>query len=351
MHKSCISGSMKTIKQIMSLLAVTAILVIFSGCRHNQYNVRLTGVDCDLHFRDLGRDIFETPVTELAARADSLKSSYGRAIDTYSAVIGIGNSNDEKWKSSFILFATDLNNMALWDSVKTVWPDTQWLEESLEEAFRHYIHYFPGAVVPDVITCVTAFNNSIIIDSALLMIGLDRYLGANSAYYKAIGIYDYQARKMTPDYTVSDCIYAWGSTEWDYRDMKYGTRTLLSSMLHEAKLVYMTKCMIPSVNDTVLFGFTGRQMEFCRDNEARMWEYLVSKDLLFTTDGFIIRKFTGESPFTSYFTEEAPGRAVVWTGFRIIERYMKNNPQVSLEELMATTALQEILEGARYNPD
>ena len=57
--------------------------------------------------------------------------------------------------------------------------------------------------------------------------------------------------------------------------------------------------------------------------------------MLFSTDGFLIRKFTGEAPFTSYFTEESPGRAVVWTGFRIIERYMSNNPFGDPADLMA----------------
>lgn len=107
---------------------------------------------------------------------------------------------------------------------------------------------------------------------------------------------------------------------------------------------------MPELADTVLFGFTGRQMDFCEESEGMIWEYLLSKDLLFSTDGFMIRKFTGEAPFTSYFTEESPGRAVVWTGFRIIERYMNNNPDVTLEELMSMTDCQAILAGAKYNP-
>jgi hypothetical protein len=182
------------------------------------------------------------------------------------------------------------------------------------------------------------------------MISLDRYLGANSKYYPSLGIYDYQSRRMTPAYTVSDCMYAWASTEWDYRDMGYGTRTLLNTMLHEAKLVYFTKRMIPGVADTVLFGFTDNQLSFCTEGEGLIWEYIVGNDLLFSTDSFMIRKFTGEAPFTSYFTEDSPGRAVVWTGFRIIERFMRNNPDVTMQELMEMSDCQAILTGAKYKP-
>lgn len=336
--------------QVRLILALS-VIILSSGCGRDPFRVNLTGIESDITIRDLGSEIFETPPPELSDRADSLLISYGSAMKVYSTVVGLGSTTDEKWKSSFILFATDLQNLALWDSVKHVWPSLKPLEELLEDAFRHYNYYFPGEATPEVITCITAFNNSIVIDDSLIMIGLDRYLGASSKYYPAIGIFEYQARKMTPDYTASDCMYAWASTEWDYRVMDYGTHTLLSSMIHEAKLLYFTRCMLPETPDTVLFGFREKQLDFCRENEARIWEYLVSKDVLFTTDGFLIRKFTGEAPFTSYFTEEAPGRAVVWTGYRIIERYMRNNRNVTLKELMETIDCQTILGGARYNPD
>jgi hypothetical protein len=329
-----------------------SVIILFgvAACDRNPYKVNLSGTECDLTLRDLGSEIFDTPPHALADKADTLRLEYGSALTTYSSVIGLGDPADDKWKTAFILFATDLQNLALWDEVKKVWPDKQQLEQGLEDAFRHYKYYFPGKGIPDVITCISAFNNSIIIDDSLLMISLDRYLGSDSRYYPSLGIYDYQARRMTPAYTVSDCMYAWASTEWDFRDFDYGTKNLLNTMLHEAKLVYFTKRMIPHVADTVLFGFTGRQLSFCREGEGLIWEYLVSNDLLFSTDSFMIRKFTGEAPFTSYFTEDSPGRAVVWTGFRIIERYMRNNPDVTLKELMEMSDCQAIITGARYKP-
>lgn len=327
------------------------LLAIFSSsCRRDPYQVNISGIDLDLGIRDLGSEIFGTPPNEIASKADSLIIEYGNAMKTYSAVTGLGDPGDEQWKQAFVLFATDLRNLDLWDSVRKVWPDNERLRKELESAFRHYRYYFRDRSVPEVITCISIFNNSIIVDDSLLMISLDRYLGEGSSYYPSLGIYNYQARKMTPDYTASDCMYAWAATEWDYNSAGYGTKTLLNAMLHEAKLVYFTKRMIPALPDTILFGFTERQMDFCRSNEAMIWEYLLGKDLLFSTDGFLIRKFTGEAPFTSYFTEESPGRAVVWTGFRIIERYMNNNPDVTMVELMAMTDCQTILAGAKYNP-
>ena len=132
--------------------------------------------------------------------------------------------------------------------------------------------------------------------------------------------------------------------------MKYPADNVLSEIIHNGKLKYFEKCMLPEAEDELIFGFTPEQMKFCRNNESQMWEYLIENDLLFSTDQFIIRKLTGEAPFTSYFTNESPGRAAVWLGFRIVESYMMKNPGIKMEELMNNTDIQGILEKAKYNP-
>ena len=81
-----------------------------------------------------------------------------------------------------------------------------------------------------------------------------------------------------------------------------------------------------------------------------MWQYLLEHDLLFETDQLVIRKLTGEAPFTTYYTNESPGRASVWIGFRIVESYMMKNPGVKIEDLMNNTDVQGLLEKAKYSP-
>ena len=132
--------------------------------------------------------------------------------------------------------------------------------------------------------------------------------------------------------------------------MNYSADNLLSEMIHEGKLKYFEKCMLPTGNDELVFGFTSDQMKFCRNNESQMWLYLIEHDLLFTSDQFTIRKFTGEAPFTSYFTRESPGRAAIWLGFRIVESYMIKNPGIKLGDLMNDIDFQSILEKSKYNP-
>ena len=123
---------------------------------------------------------------------------------------------------------------------------------------------------------------------------------------------------MTSSNVVPDCIYGWGYSEWDMSAIGYQADNVITEMIHYGKLKYYERCMLPDEPEEVIFGFTAGQMKFCRNNEEQMWQYLLEHDFLFSTDQFIIRKLTGEAPFTSYFTNESPGMAAAWPGFPIV---------------------------------
>jgi len=50
------------------------------------------------------------------------------------------------------------------------------------------------------------------------------------------------------------------------------------------------------------------------------------------------------------FTKESPGKIGQWIGFKIVESYMKQNPQTTLEELFSIESAQEIMRKSKYNP-
>lgn len=327
------------------------LLLLFIGsCRRNQYKVNTTSVTVDLEVKRLEKDLFESDPAMIDDLLPTLKNKYGDFLQFYSYVIKAGEINDTLFSDYLLSFCTDRLNNEVYASVNQSYPDVRLIEEELEKAFSNYIYYFPKESVPAVFTCITGFNRSIITADSVLGIGLDRYLGSDCEYYPALEIYGYLAARMNSWNIVPDCMYAWGAKNWNYEAMDYPVENVLCGMIHEGKLRYFEKCMIPEINDTLLFGFTGDQMKFCRNNENQMWMYLIENDLLFSTDKFVIRKLTGEAPFTTYFTNESPGKAAVWQGFRIIESFMSKNKDVSLAEMMSNTDVQTLLDGAKYKP-
>jgi hypothetical protein len=327
-----------------------AFLVLLIGCSGNRYDVKIKAKGYKADIVRLDNILFEMSPLLLPQKLDSIKLRYPLFMKYFGYVINAGEQTDSLWNERVQAFATDKFNNEVYSESKAIFNDISVLKDGLTDAWNHYSHYFPGEKIPGMFTCVTGFNNSIIVADSVLGIGLDRYLGSGSKFYPKLGIYNYQAKKMVPERILTDCMYGWATADWDYSRAGYKTDNLLANIIHEGKLLYFTRCMLPRESDEIIFGFTGQQLQFCKNNEDQMWQYLIEHDLLFSTDRLTVRKFTGEAPFTSYFTEESPGRAAAWIGFRIVEAYMKNNPKVSLAGLMNESDPEAILEKARYKP-
>lgn len=334
------------------IVLIGLLLVVFgaSSCKKNHYRVNVSSIKTDINIKRLEQDLFSGNPDELSAKLPLLKEKYEDFLQLFSLVVNTGDVSDSSFSDMLLRFCTDKQNNDVYKLTMALYPDVTGIEEGLNDAFRHYLYYFPEKSVPAVFTCITGFNNSIITGDSILGIGLERYLGAGCEYYPRLEIYRYIAARMTPENIVPDCMYAWASSEWDFPDLSYAADNVLSKVIHEGKLKYFEKCMLPEISDELIFGFTAGQMKFCKNNEGQMWQYLIENDMLFNTDQFLIRKLTGEAPFTSYFTNESPGKAAVWLGFRIIESYMTRNSGINIQEMMDKTDIQDILEKAKYSP-
>jgi hypothetical protein len=286
------------------------------------------------------------------ARTDSiiaaLQNRYGSFFNLFvRRIIAIGDPGSPGFTSRFQSFITSYDNYAAYRRVQQLYPGPGKLEKKLTEAFRNYLHYFPDKKIPRIVAFVSGFNYSVVSDSGLLGIGLDKYLGPEEEYYRRYGIYSYLRMSMFADKIPSDCMRLWAETEFAYND---SVNTLLAHMIYGGKIMVFVKAMLPHDPDSLLWGFSAPQMKFCINNEKQMWTYLIENKQLFLTDRFTIDKYTLEGPFTSDFTRESPGRAAVWIGYRIVERYMKKNRDITLEDLMNEDDYQKILRLSGYNP-
>jgi hypothetical protein len=333
--------------KIIILVLITLLPAI--ACKRNRYNVDVSSINVGLNLERFEKDLFEADPADIEKNIPVWSEKYGDFLPLFGYVINAGEMDSPDFSAMLLGFCTDRQNNMVYADVESVFPSLDGLQSDLEEAFRHYLYYFPEKIVPKIYSCVTGFNTSLIIGDSVVGISLDRYLGRDTEYYPQLGLYNYIILRMAPEYIVSDVMYGWNSTEWDFDNMGYSSENVLTQMIHEGKLRFLQRCMLPEVNDTVIFGFTSDQIKFCVNNESQMWTYLMENDLLFSSDQFVAQKLIGEGPFTSYFTNESPGRAATWVGFRIVESYMKNS-DTSLEELMADTDIQGILNGAKYAP-
>lgn len=343
------------LKQIMKskILNLLAILVLFGlmfGCKSEPYRLRGTTEKVIIDITRVDEVLFGTDPSSLREKLPLLKTEYSPFMKYFSIVIGAGDLTSPDWEPTIISFATDKMMTEAYKETSVAFPSVEGLANHLGQSFGIYKRYYPEAFIPEVYTCLTGFNNSIIIADSVLGISLDMYLGQKCEFYPPLGLYSYQIERMTPENIVYDCFYAIGSTEYSFGDINYDSDNVLSNMLHEGKLVYFARCMTPDTPLEVIFGFTRDQWAFLDENEGAMWDYLVEKEILFSSNRMDIRKLTGEAPFTGFFSQSSPGRSGVWIGYRIVESFMARNPEVTLHELMVMNDNQKLLGGARYRP-
>ena len=328
------------------LFIVTAILL--PSCRNSPYESDISGVELELEIQRFERDLFEVNLDSIPESVDFFYERYGDFFDLFNfRIIQIGGARQITYPDYLKSFLTDyLNNQVYLETLRK-FPELKVQEELLSDAFKRYRVHFPGREIPRIISFISRFNQSIVTAEGILGIGLDNYLGADHEFYVRLGLNQYQIDNMYSGKIPSDCMMGWGMSEFEYQD---SADNVLSNMIYHGKMAFFTKMMLPAEADSVIMGFSAGQMNFCRNNESTMWEYLVEHKMLFETDRMSILKFTGSGPFTRDFTPESPARAAVWLGWRIVEEYMRRNPEITLEDLMRDNDFQKILALSKYNP-
>ena len=80
-----------------------------------------------------------------------------------------------------------------------------------------------------------------------------------------------------------------------------------------------------------------------------MWKFLIEKEYIFSTDALLIRRLTGEAPFSRDFGNDSPPRTASWIGYQIVKKMMSRE-KVSLNDLIYTLTPKEILSLSAYRP-
>ena len=327
-----------------------AVLSILLSCKQaNRPDV--STIPLEIRVERFDQDLFAgkekgTPQTDAF-----LSKKYGVFYKDYvTRIIGDGNYTGPQILSTLYKDQayTDLNQEAT-----GVFNNMESIQNDLSETFKYIKYYYPSSKIPRFISFVSGFAVQTPIGDDYLGIGLDMFMGKNSKFYKGIveSVPTYLSRRFSPEYVVPRLTETFAREElFPERDED---RALIAKMVHHGKILYfMDQVLKENLPDSLKIGYTTRQLEWCKTYESDIWGFFLQNDLLYNTDYQKIQVYLSEGPFTPGLgdkNQSAP-KLGVWVGWQIVKKYMLENKEVNLQQLMSDNDAQKILMLSKYKP-
>ena len=248
--------------------------------------------------------------------------------------------------SSLVQLATNSALQRLGRETAAAFPDSAALRSDLVELFRRVHYYFPDFQAPPAYTYVSGFlGKDIYVNDKLLVMSLDWFAGPKAS--KRPDLPQYMLRRYKPAGLLPLLAQDVASK---YNRHELTANTMLDALVHAGKSLYFASKVLPCVPDSLLLGYTTREIVGIEANEGRVWGHFLEKDLLYSTTPFLVQKYVGERPNVPEIDKTCPGRVGQWVGLQIVRKYVAEHPDISLGRIMAEKSAQRILNDSHYRP-
>lgn len=341
-------------KQALIYKGILLGLVLFSfySCSKQEYKPDLTGIEVEVELKHFEQDLFNIDTNNTLSQLKELEAKHTAFTDIFfQQLFPVYDS---------ILFPegpAEIINGFLADSlVRSMYAKSQDLYKDLngedfELAFRYFKYYFPNREIPDITTFISEYTiSNFIYGDNSLAVGLDFFLGQDYPYLELNpgnpNFSAYLSKHYNKDYIIRNTLVPL----IDDMNANKADRKLIDYMLDNGKELYILDALLPEVSDTVIHQYSAEQMDWVVQNEANIYAHLIDKELLYSTIWQDFRKLVDHSPNSPGMPVEAPGRTANYIGYRMVEAYMRNNPETSFEDLIKLDNAQEFLARSRYRP-
>lgn len=293
--------------------------------------------------------------TNMAATLSTMQQENPAFFDIYfKTVLPLYTENKDSFNLKISSFVQDSSMIALYDTVQAIYPEPKLLDKELTLAFKRLKYYIPNVSIPQVYSFISEFGHQLFMfenkeGTNAIGVGLDLLL--DDYPYRNIGadipaFSDYLTRTYRRDHVTNKIV------QLIISDYAYGTQlnTFLDHIIANGKQLYITKHILVEEPDAIIFEYTQQQMDWVKSNEKEIWSFLIGEDMFYKTDIKLFNKYINPSPNAPGMPEAAPGRTANYIGYKIIDAYMKKNPNLSYQALLQKQNSQEILEESKYKP-
>ena len=299
--------------------------------KESKLSIDVSNISVDFKVNRFDIDFYNSPESSL----NDIKLKYPRLFPV--------NIHDSVWFNKRI----NKDEQELFVEVQKEYSNIDELKNQLTSLFKHIKYYNPKFHTPNVTTVLSNvdYEYKIIYTPKDLLISLDVYLGANHPFYTDFPNY------VKQNYHKNHIIVDVANAIIDKQIPLSSERTFINKMIYEGKKMYLLDAYLPIISDQEKMGYLNEKINWTKVNESQVWKYFIEKDLLYSTDTKLNKRFLESAPFSKFYTatdNSSPGKIGVWIGWQIVRSYMRKN-DVSLQQLLQTNA-EEIFKKSKYKP-
>lgn len=243
--------------------------------------------------------------------------------------------------------ATNPSLQKLGRETAAAFPDSAAMRHELGAMLGRVKYYFPDFKAPAVAaTYVSGLQGKdIFVNDSLLVLSLDWFAGPKASYRPELP--QYILRRYRPANVLPTMAMA---VAGKYNRHELTATSMLDQMVDNGKRLYFAGQVLPCTPDSLLMGYSSKEIHDLNFNEAKVWGHFLEHDLLYSSVPFLVQKYVGERPNVPEISRLCPGRVGQWVGLQIVRKYMAEHPDVTLAKLMAEKNAQRILNDSHYRP-
>lgn len=337
------------IKTIQIYLFFLVVVCSFSCKQSTRPNV--SAVKVNIKIERFDQDLFKGKLAPVNQTIEQLKSKYPIFYNDYVQRVFVGSQLAPEDILTGLFKDPAFSDLQ--KETDSVFPTMKAYEQGLSESFSYVKYYYPAAKIPKMLTFISGFAYQTIVGDDYIGIGLDMFLGKNSQFYGGIAqsVPRYMSRRFEPQYIVPRVMETYAhETLFPPSD---SANTLLDKMIYNGKILYfLDNVLAENLPDSLKIGYTDKQLQWCAHYKKEIWAYFMENNLLYNSNYQKIQVYLSDGPFTPGLgvNRESAPKLGIWTGWQIVRGYMKNNPEITLQQLMANTDAQGILNKSKYRP-
>lgn len=312
------------------------LLFFFSCNKEKNWNIPLEKDEIDLHFTNISQDFFDTNIP-----LEKLHQKYPFFFDS--------SVDDNIWERQ----RKDSLERAVFKATEQLNHQKE-IQKDMKKLFARFHYFFPNELIPTVYFYSSGLQNihePVLYGSkeGMIFIALDGFLGQDNALYQHTEVYPYLLKNMNNENILPTVVQAIGREIVPFNPRQ---QTFVDLMIDEGKKMILEDALLPDASDALKIGFSPEHLEWAIANEAGIWNYFVEQNILFDTDRSYRERFLQAAPFSKFLNEielDSPGRIGVWIGWQICRKFLKENPDMSLQEFIHQDT-QSIFKAAKYKP-